>query len=143
MKVDETRTLIDSDNGIGFVVASCNSPYHGDTIDIFGTKMGLRVDLWGRTIIKLKPKTDEPYSVGKSNLGLASQSFGVLGTTVANAVKMAFKGEEVSAHYGFLDAFVRSIESGSPLPATEQEAKDNVRIVGDICQKIDATLKHD
>jgi predicted dehydrogenase len=137
MKTDETRTLMEGTNGIGLIVASCNSPYHGDTLSVFGTKMGLEVDLWGRSIIKYKPQTENPVSVGRRNLSLASQFLGLVGTTVSSAFAMAVGGERISAHYGFLRAFINSIEAGSPMPVSDAEARENVRIVQEICKEID------
>jgi len=138
MKHDETRVLIDADNGLGLVSASCNSPFHGDSIKIFGTKICLEVDLWGRSIIQYKPRTESPYSVGKGNLVMASQFLSLIGTTFSNSLTMAFGGVKVSAHYGFLRRFIESIQTDSDLPVTEDEARENVRIVETICREIDS-----
>ena len=138
MKADEARVLMDADNSMGSIVASCNSPFHGDTINLFGTKMSLQVDLWGRSVIKYEPRTENPYSVGKNNLRLASQFLSLIGTTISNSFTMVSGGVKVSAHYGFLRKFVHSIQSGSKLPVSEEEARENVRIVEGICERIDA-----
>ena len=137
MKADEARALLDADNGVGLIVASCNSPFHGDSINIFGTKMCLQVDLWGRSVIKYKPRTADPYSVGKGNLSLASQFLTLIGTTLSNSFTMASGGVKVSAHYGFLHDFIRSIQTDGDLPVSEEEARENVRIVEAICDRID------
>jgi len=140
MKADELRVLCNAKNGIGLVLSSCNSPFHGDSLNVFGTKMCLQVDLWGRTVIKYKTRTQDPVSVGKSNLSLASQFLGILGATLSNSFTATFRGEKVSAHYGFLYEFVKAIKTDGKLPATEEEARENVRIVGEICKMIDASL---
>lgn len=142
IKADELRVLCNASNGIGSVLSSCNSPFHGDTLDVFGTKMSLQVDLWGRSVIKYKARTQDPVSVGKGNISLASQLLGVLGATVSNSFTAIFGGEKVSAHYGFLRAFVNAIKTDGKLPATEEEAKENVRIVEEICKMIDASLSN-
>lgn len=143
MKADELRVLCNANNGIGSVLSSCNSPFHGDTLNVSGTKMSLQVDLWGRTVIKYKSRTTDPVSVGKSNLGLASQFLGVLGATISNSFTATFSGEKVSAHYGFLNEFVKAIKTNGKLPASEEEAKENVRIVDEICKMIDTTFSHE
>lgn len=137
MKYDETRVLMEADDGMGLVRASCNSPFHGDAIKIFGTKICLEVDLWGRSIIQHKPRTESPYSVGKNNLVMASQFLNLLGTTLSNSLTMAFGGVKVSAHYGFIRRFVNSIQTDGELPVTEEEARENVEIVERICREID------
>jgi predicted dehydrogenase len=140
MKADELRVLLNSEKSVGLLVASCNSPFHGDSIYISGSKMCLQVDLWGRSVIKYKPRTEDPVSVGKWNLSLASQSLGLLGSTFSNFLGMVVGGEKVSAHYGFLREFVRSIRSDGELPVSEGEARENVRIVCNICEKIDNSV---
>jgi len=140
MKADEARILLDADNGVGLIVASCNSPFHGDALNILGTKMGLQVDLWGRYVIKYKPRTEDPVSVGKSNLSLAFQFLGLLGTTASNAFTMGLGGEKVSAHYGFLRAFVDAVQGKGRLPVSEEEARENVSIVEKICRMIDESV---
>ena len=140
MKADEVRVLFGADNGVGLVVASCNSPFHGDALNILGTKMGLHVDLWGRYVIKYKPRTEDPVSVGKSNLNIAFQFLGLLGATASNAFTMGLGGEKVSAHYGFLCAFVDAVQGKGKLPVGEEEARENVSIVEKICRMIDESV---
>jgi len=140
MKADELRVLVEGDNGVGLVVASCNSPFHGDSIYVFGSKMCLQVDLWGRSVIKYKPRTEQPLSVGKGNLSLALQFLSLIRTTFSNSSTAIFRGERVSAHYGFLEAFVRALKNDERLPVGEEDAKDNVRIVEAICRKINGVV---
>lgn len=142
MKADEVKVLIEAENSVGLIVASCNSPFHGDTLNILGTKLGLQVDLWGRSVIKYKPRTENPYSVGKGNLSIASQFLTLIGTTISNSFTMAFGGVKVSAHYFFLREFIRSIQSDSKLPVSEEEARENVRIVESICERIDDSVSN-
>jgi predicted dehydrogenase len=142
MKADEVKVLMEAENGVGLIVASCNSPFHGDTLNILGTKLGLQVDLWGRSVIKYKPRTENPYSVGKGNLSIASQFLTLIGTTVSNSFTMAFGGVKVSAHYFFLREFIRSIQSDLKLPVSEEEARENVRIVESICERIDDSVSN-
>jgi len=137
MIADEIKVLVKAENGVGSIVASCNSPFHGDTLDILGTKLGLQVDLWGRSVIKYKPRTEKPYSVAKSNLHLASQFLNLIGTTVTSSLTMAFGGVKVSAHYGFVRDFVKSVHGYDDLPVDGEEARENVRIVETICKQIE------
>lgn len=137
MKMDELRVLLKADNALGSVVASCNSPYHGDSLNIFGTGLGLQVDLWGRSVIKHGPMTEDPYSVGRRNLQLASQFAALIGTTARNSFRMASGGVKVSAHYGFISEFIRSIRENTKPPVSLEEARENVRIVAEISNLID------
>ena len=137
MKADVVKVLIRGEGGLGSLEASCNSPYHGDSLNVLGTKMGLQVDLWARSIIKYGRRTEDPFSIGKSNLKIATQSFGLVGTTVKNALKMAIGGVKVSAHYEFIRKFLRSILNGEEPPVSRAEARENVRVVESICKAVD------
>lgn len=137
MKADELKVLIEAEKTVGSIVASCNSPFHGDTLNILGTKLGLQVDLWGRSVIKYKPRTEDPVSVGISNLNLASQFLGLLGANLSNMSRMVFGGIKVSAHYYFIFEFVRSVLENKDSPVSPEDARENVRIVENICGKID------
>lgn len=138
MRVDELKVLVCTEGSIGTIVASCSSPFHGDTLNISGTELGLQVDLWGRSVIKYKPRTEDPISVGKSNLYMASQLFGVLGADLSSMSRMIFGGVKVSAHYYFILEFVKSILEGKDLPVSSAEARENVRIVEKICSQVDS-----
>jgi predicted dehydrogenase len=140
MNFDEMRALLDSDSAIGYLIGSCNSAYDGDFLNIFGTKLTLQVDLYGRFLIKNKPKDESPYQTGKNNLSLASQSLGILGKTIVSTAKMATSGIEISAHYGFIKAFVDSIQNSTDPPVGEQEAKENIQIMDSVCSMIDSNL---
>lgn len=137
IKIDDLRVLMKAENAIGSVTASCNSPFHGDTLNVLGTELGLQADLWGRSVIKFKPRTEAPYSVGKNNLDLASQFGSLIGTTFSNSITMAAGGVKVSAHYGFIAEFVKSVREDGKLPVSFEEARENVRIVQDICHLVD------
>jgi predicted dehydrogenase len=140
MKADELKVLVNGDNGVGLIVASCNSPFHGDSLYLFGSKMCLHVDLWGRSVIKYKPRTEQPLSVGKANLVLASQFLSLIGATFSNSFTAIFRGEKVSAHYGFLKAFFEALRTDGKMPVSEEEARENVRIVETICHMIDEAV---
>jgi hypothetical protein len=76
-------------------------------------------------------------SVGKNNLGLATQFLSLIGTTASNSFTMGIGGVKVSAHYGFISAFIDSIEKGTKPPVSLEEARENVRIVQEICDQVD------
>lgn len=138
MKVDEIKVLIKGENELGSLVGSCNSPFHGDTLNIVGTKQSLQVDLWTRTLIKYGRRTEDPYSIGKSSLRTAWQSFGIIGATIRNSLTMATSGIRVSAHYAFIREFLDSIRNQKQRPPVDQrEARETVRIVEAICNALD------
>jgi len=143
IKADEVKVLMEAENGVGLIMSSCNSPFHGDGLNILGTKLGLQVDLWGRTVIKYKSRTEDPVSVGKSNLYLSSQLLGPLVANLSNMSKMLFGGVKVSAHYDFILAFIKSILEDHNPPVSPKDARENVKIVENICSQIDSYVSRE
>jgi len=134
MKNDELRVLLHAENGFGSIVASCNSMIHGDTIDIFGSEMGLRADLWGRTMIMFRPHGQSPKSIGMNNLNLSLQLFKVIGSTMSIVFK-AIRGK-ASAHHMFISKFVESITNNSEPPTTPEDGLETVKLLDLICKQI-------
>jgi predicted dehydrogenase len=134
MPVDEVRVLLRGDS-VGLIVASCNPPVHGDTLDILGTDMALRGDLWGRTLLMQKARTKSPFEVGIGNLQLSSQLFRIIGGTAKSAWQMA--GGKVSAHYIFISKFIESILHEAPPPNTPEDARETLRLLESICDRIE------
>jgi hypothetical protein len=50
---------------------------------------------------------------------------------------MALGGVKVSAHYGFISEFIKSVREDSKAPVSLGEARENVRIVEEICRLVD------
>jgi predicted dehydrogenase len=125
---------VEAENGLGSIVASCNSPIHGDTFDILGSKIALRGDLWGRTLITFRPRTQSSMSVGMSNLHLSLQLFKVIGSTALTLLK-SFRGT-VSAHYTFISRFIDSILNEGEPPTTAEDGRETVKTVETICEQI-------
>jgi len=134
MKNDELRVLVKAENGLGSIVASCNSPIHGDTLDILGSKTALRADLWGRTLLIFRPRTRSSLSVGMSNLHLSLQLFKVIGSTASTFLK-TFVGK-VSAHYAFISRFIESICNNMEPPVTPEDGRETVKTLETICKQI-------
>lgn len=134
MKNDELRVSVEAENGLGSIFASCNSPIHGDTLDILGSKNALRADLWGRTLLIFRPRTRSSLSVGMSNLHLSLQLFKVIGSTASTFLK-TFRGK-VSAHYAFISRFIESICNNVEPPATPEDGRETVKTLETICKQI-------
>ena len=135
MKKDEVRVLVQGENGLGSILCSCNPPIHGDTLDILGSRMMLRADLWGRTLICLKPRDKSLLSVGMGNLRLSLQLFDVIGTTASNAIR-TFRGK-ASAHYTFISRFIDSVLNNTKPPTTAEEARATLNTLELICRQIE------
>jgi predicted dehydrogenase len=136
MKKDELLVSVDARNGLGSLGVSCNSMVHGDTFDILGTKMALRGDVWGRTVITYKPHTKAPLSVGLSNLHLGLQSFKVIGSTASSVLRMVRGAVRARAHYTFVSKFIDSICNNTRAPTTAEDGLKTVKFLESICKRI-------
>jgi len=136
MTKDELMVTVEAKNGLGSLEASCNSLVHGDILDILGTKMALRTDIWGRTVITYKPHTKSRSSVGRSNLHLGLQLFKVIGSTAAIALKAVRGAVRVKAHYSFISQFIDSILNNTKPPVTAEEGLETVKFLETVCRQI-------
>ncbi len=133
---DELRVSVEASNGLGSILASCNSLIHGDTLDIIGTKTALRVDLWGRTLLAYRPHTESSISVGLSNLHLGMQLFKTIGTTASTFVNAIRNPVRMSAHYAFISRFVDSLLNETESPTTGEDGRKTVEMLTTICRQI-------
>jgi hypothetical protein len=53
---------------------------------------------------------------------------------------MAAGGIKVSAHYGFIKEFMKSINENGKPPVSPEEGRENVRIVQEICDLVDKSV---
>ena len=133
---DELRVSVEAKNGLGSILASCNSLIHGDTLDIIGTRTALSVDLWGRTVIVYKPHTESSVSVGLSNLHLGMQLFKTIGTTASTFVNAIYNPIKISAHYAFISRFIDSLLNGTNPPTTGEDGRKTVEMLETICRQV-------
>ena len=135
MRNDELRVSLEGENGLGSIVASCNSEIHGDMLDILGSEMALRADLWGRTLITYRPRSDmSKFSVGMGNLHLSGQLLNVVGSTASSVLKVLWG--KANAHYIFISRFIDSIMNNVAPPTTPEDGKETLRVLGLICQQL-------
>jgi len=136
MRKDELLVSVEAKNGLGSLGVSCNSLIHGDILDILGTEMALRADIWGRTVITYRPHTKSSLSVGMSNLHLGLQLFKVFGNTASTILGMVRGVIRVKAHYGFISKFINSIHTNTRPPTTAEDGLETVRFLETICEQI-------
>ncbi len=134
MKCDEVRVMVEGKNGLGTIFASCNSFIHGDTLDIFGTKKAVHVDITARTVTVYGRHSTTMKSVGLANLQLSGQLLGILGSTTSNLI-MAARGKE-SAHYLLINQFINCLINNSEFIASAEKARECVCILDQISRML-------
>lgn len=134
MKNDEVRVSLEGKRGLGTIIVSCNSFIHGDTLDIFGSKMAIHADITSRSIILFKRHSASKMSVGLSNLGLSAQMLKVLGTTTSNLLKSC-RGRE-TCHYYLIRQYIQSLINKTEFVATAEKGRATVSLLDQICGQI-------
>lgn len=133
MKNDEVRVLVEGRNGFGTIFASCNSYIHGDTLDIFGSKIALHADITQRSVIIYKPHAQKAIPVALSNLRLSAQLLGVLGVTASTFIKTA-TGK--TTHYFAINRFIQNLISDTEFAPTLKQARAAVCLLDQICAQL-------
>ncbi len=134
MKNDELRVLLEGKNGLGAIVASCNSTIYGDTLDIFGSKKALHADLTGRSIIVYEQNARSNLSIGLNNVRLSAQLLKVLGSTFVDFAKIT-KGR-ASSHYLAINQFVQGILNDTEFTPSAEQGRATVSLLDQICTQI-------
>ncbi|MFC1979431.1 Gfo/Idh/MocA family protein [Chloroflexota bacterium] len=129
---DELRVILEGENGIATITESVNWPKDIMVLDIFGTKMSLHVDIWGAVMTEYAISSRGRFSRGLENLGLGFQRLGGTASMTFSVISGRFYG----GHNTFIKKFVNSLQSGTELPVTLEEAREVVRLYEAITTQI-------
>lgn len=126
---DELYSTLEGDNISGSLYVSLNAPRQLITVEVFGTKKILKIDLTRQMLLQLESTPISNFSIGKDTL---SEAFRLLLMTGRNTLKYSFRQRgDVSIAYNM---FINSIEKGLDPLVTPEMAHDTVRIVEEICK---------
>ncbi|MCL0094972.1 Gfo/Idh/MocA family oxidoreductase [Dehalococcoidia bacterium] len=126
---DEVQIVLEGKNGVGTIISSANWPSLL-TIDVFGTRMNLRGDLYNAIVLQLKEK-GSPVSHALENL---NQSFQIVAGLASNGIK-AMLGK-YGGHRLLINEFMQSIQNGAEPPVTAQDGREVVRVMEKITDGI-------
>lgn len=139
MHVDELYIILKARNGMGTVISSCNWPKGTAIIDIFGTKMNLRLDIYNAVLTKYaRWGSNRPWRA----LDNVSQSFQQVACTVSTASKKIM-GRYHGGDYICIQKFIESIRNNTQPPVTAEEGKEVIRVFEKITSQIDSKLEKD
>lgn len=133
LKADELRVTLKGEKSIGRIMISLNSPKDSVLVNIYGTKMGLDVDLWGLVLVKNKPRKYSVFSLGSDNVSRGLQQ---LKGGVSAAIKF-IRGKALSGHYILIPNFVNVVRNGEKPLVTTEEGREIARILEKITEQID------
>jgi len=141
IKIDELRLLLDCKNSFGTIHLSMNSPIDVWTIDIYGTKMNLHLDIWLNSIIKhKKPKIQRLYIANimdsiRFSFKLSKDAITLPFKFILPKTKI-FKTRERYGHHYLVQNFIKSIEEDSEPPVTAENGRKIVALQEEIFNKI-------
>lgn len=133
MKHDELHVTLRRSAVPGNIYVSFNSPRPAVLIDIYGTKMVLRVDTLNQIVMKSGHRTFSKMDSARDCLGLSSQLFGA---TIQNGLRFLFlETGEYGLHTSYL-SLKRSIEMNQEPLVTAEMGYAAVKTVEEICKSI-------
>jgi predicted dehydrogenase len=121
---DELRVILEGENGLATITESVNWPEDFMVLDIFGTKISLRVDIWGAVMTGYAVAMGGRFSRGWQNLGLGFQRLGGTADTAMSVISGRFR----DGHRSVIQQFFESVRTGIGMPVTLEEAREAVRL---------------
>lgn len=121
---DELRVILEGENGLATITESVNWSDDFMVLDIFGTKMSLRVDIWSMALTRYATAGDGRFTRGWQNLEQSFQRLGDTASTTFNVISGRFRG----GHRNLIQKFFESLRSGIGMPVTVEEARETVRL---------------
>jgi predicted dehydrogenase len=129
---DELRVVLEGKSSLATITESVNWPDDFMLLDIFGTKMSLRVDLWGLALTSYAVAGGGGrFARGRQNLELGFQR--LAGTA---AVMNAASGRGQGGHLSLIRRFLESVRSGIGIPVTVEQAREAVRLYQAVTARI-------
>jgi len=124
---EEVRVLLDSKKTTGSVTLSLSTRPDIFTLNLYGTKMVLKVDLSNMSIVKQKPyNIPKAVARGVDNL---SQSIQIVGNTINMAIGIALKRVSAAGGMGnLINSFYTSLDKDWPVPVSGEDAKKIVEL---------------
>jgi predicted dehydrogenase len=120
---DELRVIVEGENGLGTITLSCNWPRGESTVDIYGTRRNLHVNLRSALLTRHGSGGDNGLWRGLDNL---SQSYQHMVCT-ASAAFNTILGRYSIGHHTLISRFIDSVRDNTEPPVTGEEGREVVR----------------
>lgn len=142
MPADELAVTLLSEEGVlSTIYWDADAPTQEHVADIYGSLMGMRINEYTYSLIQNKalPPSDEVlrnlWIRGVLNMRVASQTFS---STLRALVNFTLTWRAFQALSVIIEQFTDSILHDRPLPVEPWEAREVVRLTGEICEEIEA-----
>lgn len=122
---DEVRIILEAEKGMATITASHNWPKFRTTLDAFGTKRSLHVDIYSSVLTR--------YGFGGGSrprraLDSLSDGYQQFACTAFNALNTVL-GKRPSHHHVLISKFVDAIRHDTQVPVTGEDGREVVRVL--------------
>jgi len=133
MRADELGAIIKGDSGLGTIISSLNRAKETATMEIFGTKTILHVDIYNAVLTRYGRWGSSSSSRAIENV---SQALDQVVCTLSTAMKRAL-GRYHTGDYICVRRFMDSVRHGASPTITGADGREVVRVLADITAHID------
>ena len=142
MPLDELAVTLVSDNGVlGSIYWHADATTQEHITDIYGSKMSLKVNEFTYTLIKNKALFPEGSGALGNLLARFRLNTRVVTQTISSTIRSILSViRKRSAHQVLpvvIEQFMDSIRYAKPLPVEPAEAREVVRLTGEICDEVE------
>jgi len=130
---DEYRVELEGENINSSIYISHANDYTACEVDLFGTDYALRIDLQGMILTRYKREHLKPTTLASSSLSNATQ---IISGVVSNTLKVMLR-KQMLGHNIMIERFVKSIINDQSVPVTPEEARETIRVVEMIVNKLE------
>lgn len=129
----ELRVLFEGEVGLGSCLISVHAKPYLKFLDIYGTKMSVRVNLNNNTIVKFRRDGLTKVSKALVNIG---QSLQLMSKTATNTLGTLL-GLRTLGHGALIKAFYESIRKGVEPPVTGEDGREVVALLDQVWAKLE------
>jgi predicted dehydrogenase len=129
---DELRVVLGGRNSLVTITGSVNWPDDFMLLDIFGSKMSLRLDLLGATLTRYAVAQGGRLARSRQNLEMGFQRLAGSAAAIAKVIS----GRSQDGYLSLIRRFLESVRSGIGIPVTVEEAREAVRLYQAVTARI-------
>ena len=137
IRSDELRVILDAERAVGTVTISCSWNKNKVLIDIFGTERCLHLDVINTVMTEYGRGRMTYNSHVAENLKQGWQQLAGTAAVILNVLS----GRYSTGHEAVISGFVRSLQQGTEMPVSMEQAREVVRVVEKIAQQVESTWK--
>jgi predicted dehydrogenase len=133
IRADEVGAIIKGERGLGTIISSLNRAKETATMEVFGTKAILHLDIYNAVLTRYGRCGSSPSSRAIENV---SQAMDQVACTLSTAMKKGL-GRYHTGDYICVRRFIDSIRHGVSPAVTGEDGREVVRVLAEIAARIE------